>query len=953
MTTKCNKDLLAKLINFLLDLKDAKPEYVKCLLDDTNKHNMAFMFQDLHKVFPHNEFPNAMLTTNFFELFVGMLVYERMLETPEILSIAYNFASFSCSYSHHRIMKHLEEIGILEALVEVMENENESGMIILEGSKITTSHVLSEFIPALPKTLCFRDLNNLSAGVLFVGRCHLIEIDHRSNIIVATLEKLFPLMYDLCTNSQPSLVQLVLLLKSIYWANHFNILSDFVVIEDLFAFVKSLALSLSADNNIVALAITHALLDKHLQAFENERLHQFLPLCPNMALLMNSDGRRWIKDMCESMIMFWLSIDFSELIINQDVFEIELNDLAKTIEFLLPDYENGTDPLSTVGLRCSRLISLMESTLNLPSQMTFKEPDYLLMKLDQTNGRESFKTCVVSAATLLDSILIDQGFLNYFPDMDDKESRLWSPRSPEDINLGLGLTPSLIRVLGLSHSPDMLRGNPLVQVLRLLSIYHEVNENWGTLFHIHTTEKLIDRKHFVSKNFENVLFNMINEELQQGRKVLWPVSKIAEQYPFLLQFDVRKQLFHKNLLSEATNYTRQDRNHIIDVPRENLANFVSDNRNLFSTNKGYDWRIQFEGELATGHGPVKEFYTEFSRDCQRYDLDLWMGDPVKSSNGVLYVHSQEGLFPKPFSSIQSERLMEALGMVMAKSLSINDTLDINFSKAFYKSMMGVITGVQYLSLEDLKFVMPSTFKFVIGLVEPMIEKWNITKDESLTPEQRRDAISKLKYDGCSFEDLCINFTLPGFPSIEMKKGGANILLSAHNVEEYLQLLIWWLLHKGPEDNFKRLRQGFNHFVPVRFLKLFFYDELDQLFCGVQKEEWTVEYLRGNCDLSDGISEETPVVQYLFEVLSSLSASDQGKFLLFVTSSPRLPCGGLRSLTPTLTIKVRESDGDPDKYLPSSSTCFNVLVINRYSCKETLEERLLFAIRRGSSSFGFV
>ena len=62
------------------------------------------------------------------------------------------------------------------------------------------------------------------------------------------------------------------------------------------------------------------------------------------------------------------------------------------------------------------------------------------------------------------------------------------------------------------------------------------------------------------------------------------------------------------------------------------------------------WKFDFYGEQVTGEGPTKEFYSEFSRDCQKFDRRLWSGDPVKYVDGVSYVNSQHGLFPLPIPS---------------------------------------------------------------------------------------------------------------------------------------------------------------------------------------------------------------------------------------------------------------------------------------------------------------
>lgn len=42
-------------------------------------------------------------------------------------------------------------------------------------------------------------------------------------------------------------------------------------------------------------------------------------------------------------------------------------------------------------------------------------------------------------------------------------------------------------------------------------------------------------------------------------------------------------------------------------------------------------------------------------------------------------------------------------------------------------------------------------------------------------------------NGCSVEDLGLDFTLPGFPNIELKKGGKDVAVTIYNLEEYLRV----------------------------------------------------------------------------------------------------------------------------------------------------------------------
>ena len=56
-----------------------------------------------------------------------------------------------------------------------------------------------------------------------------------------------------------------------------------------------------------------------------------------------------------------------------------------------------------------------------------------------------------------------------------------------------------------------------------------------------------------------------------------------------------------------------------------------------------------------------------------------------------------------------------------------------------------------------------------------------------TAESRCLALNSLTMDGCTIEDLSLDFVLPGYPHIELKKGGKDTPLTLHNLEEYLKV----------------------------------------------------------------------------------------------------------------------------------------------------------------------
>ena len=55
------------------------------------------------------------------------------------------------------------------------------------------------------------------------------------------------------------------------------------------------------------------------------------------------------------------------------------------------------------------------------------------------------------------------------------------------------------------------------------------------------------------------------------------------------------------------------------------------------------------------------------------------------------------------------------------------------------------------------------------------KKRKLEEDPKLTPGERQERIKNLTMDGCPIEDLGLDFTLPGYPNIELRKGGKQLI----------------------------------------------------------------------------------------------------------------------------------------------------------------------------------
>lgn len=213
-------------------------------------------------------------------------------------------------------------------------------------------------------------------------------------------------------------------------------------------------------------------------------------------------------------------------------------------------------------------------------------------------------------------------------------------------------------------------------------------------------------------------------------------------------------------------------------------------------------------------------------------------------------------------------------------------------------------------------------------------------------------MDSLTLDDVPIEDLGLSFTLPGHPDFELKRGGKDMTVTIHELEEYIRLVVQWTLVSGVKRQIDALREGFNSVLPLSNLASFSYTEMELVLCGNVAEKWDLKCLVESCRPDHGYTHDSRAVKILFEILSGYTQEEQRLFLQFVTGSPRLPVGGLRSLNPPLTI-VRKSFEPPlcaDNYLPSVMTCVNYLKLPDYSSKEIMAGKLKLAALEGQRSF---
>ncbi|CAH0722778.1 unnamed protein product, partial [Brenthis ino] len=428
--------------------------------------------------------------------------------------------------------------------------------------------------------------------------------------------------------------------------------------------------------------------------------------------------------------------------------------------------------------------------------------------------------------------------------------------------------------------------------------------------------------------------------------------------------------------------------------------------------------IQYENEVGTGLGPTLEFYALVSQELQRADLDLWHGSEnfkqkpsfggeiVKSQPPVVTDRSAEaaarlassvrdtlnldderspepsdleketsipsptpdatyvtwpcGLFPQAIGrNARASHLSRVkakfrfLGKFMAKAVMDSRMVDIPLSVSMYR---WVVSEQAWLGLSDVRHVAPELWRSLCRLRRVADRAQALAADARHSPDQRTQMINALELDGCPIEELGLDFILPGDGCTELRRGGRDLPVTAHNLHEYIALVTHWLLYEGVTKQMEAFKEGFESVFPLNNLKIFYPEELEQVFCGSpsggRDQRWDPRMLAECIRPDHGYNAESRAIRMLIDILASYNREEQRLFLQFVTGSPRLPTGGFKALNPPLTVvrKSLESSLDPDEYLPSVMTCVNYLKLPDYSSAEVMRAKLRLAASEGQHSF---
>lgn len=310
--------------------------------------------------------------------------------------------------------------------------------------------------------------------------------------------------------------------------------------------------------------------------------------------------------------------------------------------------------------------------------------------------------------------------------------------------------------------------------------------------------------------------------------------------------------------------------------------------------------VEFEGEQGVDEGGVsKEFFQLVVEEIFNPDIGMFTYD----ENTKLFWFNP--------SSLETEGQFTLIGIVLGLAIYNNCILDVHFPMVVYRKLLG-----KQGTFRDLGDSHPVLFQSLKDL---------------------------LAYEGSVEDDMMITFQISqtdlfGNPMMyDLKENGDKIPVTNENRQEFVNLYSDYILNKSVEKQFKAFRRGFHMVTNESPLKyLFRPEEIELLICGSRNLDF--QALEETTEYDGGYSRDSSLIREFWDIVHTFTEEQKRLFLQFTTGTDRAPVGGLGKLK-----MIIAKNGPDTERLPTSHTCFNVLLLPEYSSKEKLKERLLKAI----------
>ena len=405
--------------------------------------------------------------------------------------------------------------------------------------------------------------------------------------------------------------------------------------------------------------------------------------------------------------------------------------------------------------------------------------------------------------------------------------------------------------------------------------------------------------------------NVLNILIRKTPKLLFDsMSRLTLDCPYVLELDNKRTYFTSQLHKDTF-----ERRHLFNL-HVTRSNVLDDSLQQVMSESGEDFRngwlnVDFAGEEGDDLGGLtREWFSVLTLQIFNPHFALFC---TSAEDTTTYA-------PNHVSSANPDHLhyFRFVGRVIAKAIVDGQSLDVCFTRSFYKCILG-----RKIELTDLEAADPQYYNNLLLATEDGITELTFSMDTN---------------------DLGVAQT------VDLVVDGRNLAVTEDNQPEFLQRVAEYRLVDRIKHQIGAFLTGFSEVIPLDLMKIFDEQELELLISGqpdINVDDWqkNTKY--------QGYTVESAPVQWFWKCVRAMPPEKCAKMLQFVTGSSRVPLGGFGHLQGNSGLQNFQihCDVNEKERLPRARTCFNKLFLPEYDTYEILRDKIEQAINECSTGFG--
>lgn len=445
----------------------------------------------------------------------------------------------------------------------------------------------------------------------------------------------------------------------------------------------------------------------------------------------------------------------------------------------------------------------------------------------------------------------------------------------------------------------------------------------------------------ITISYRELRVSSFMKDLEHGKK---SAQTILQKIPHIIPHKERVVLFRKYIANDKQMLQMYPATCIINSPLITIhrSRIVEDGYQQLNSVpsqalKGII-RVRFINEQGLDEAGIDQHgvFKEFLEDTIKHVFDPGLN--------LFRITSEQRLYPSPTSYIHENHLslFEFVGKMLGKAVYEGIVVDVPFASFFLSQVLGQQQSALYSSIDELP---------------------------SLDPELYKSLTYLKHYDDGDISQLDLTFSVDEdcmgeIVTHELLHGGKAIPVTKETRINYIHLMAHFRMHTQIHEQTAAFIRGFRSIINLDWLSMFSTPEFQRIISG-DNTPIDLEDLRKHTKYFGGFHPNHRVICWLWDILQNdFLPNEHRLFLKFVTSCSKPPLLGFAHLEPPFSIRcVEVSDDqdtgdtlgsvlrgffsigrkDPVSRLPTSSTCFNLLKLPNYQRKNTLKEKLRYAI----------